>query len=156
MENKNNNKIVVFISLLAILGTLCFVLIYNKTNNKDNTYNDFKEYFHDYSVNEVQRVYVSLEEIANKYLADTVSNIIFYPKDIYNDLDDKTKENYKTYDEFNHMISRIKTIKFLNSKVKSYSSGVIDGKRAIYVIDEDDNKFIFIENSINNYRVRIN
>ena len=54
------------------------------------------------------------------------------------------------------MLSRIKTVKFLNAKVKSYSSGVIDGKRAIYVMDEDDNKFIFIENSINNYKVRIN
>ena len=156
MDNKNSNKIVVVISVLAILGTLCFGLIYNKTYIKDNTYNDFKEYFHDYNVNEVQRIYVSLEEIANKYLADTVSNIIYYPKDVYSNLDDKTKENYKTYDEFSYMLSRIKTVKFLNAKVKSYSSGVIDGKRAIYVMDEDDNKFIFIENSINNYKVRIN
>ena len=41
MENKNSNKIVVFISVLAILGTLCFGLIYNKTYNKDNTNKEY-------------------------------------------------------------------------------------------------------------------
>lgn len=156
MENNNSNKIVIIISLTAIIGTILFGLIYNKTRNKDKTYNDFSEYFHDYSVNEVQRIYVSLEEVASKYFADTVSEIIYNPGDVYKKLDDITKEKYKTYSEFEYMISRIKTIKFLNAKVKSYSSGVIDGKRTIYVIDEDDNKFVFIENSINNYKIRIN
>ncbi len=156
MENNNSNKIVIIISLTAIIGSVIFGLIYNKTRNKDKTYNDFNEYFHDYSVNEVQRIYVSLEEVASKYLADTVSEIVYNPGDVYKNLDDTTKEKYKTYSEFEHMLSRIKTIKFLNAKVKSYSSGVIDGKRTVYVIDEDDNKFVFIENSINNYKIRIN
>lgn len=156
MENNNSNKIVIIISLTAIIGTVIFGLIYNKTRNKDKTYNDFNEYFHDYSVNEVQRIYVSLEEVASKHLADTVSEIIYNPGDVYEKLDYTTKEKYKTYSEFEYMLSRIKTIKFLNAKVKSYSSGVIDGKRTVYVIDEDDNKFVFIENSINNYKIRIN
>lgn len=156
MENNNSNKIVIIISLTAIIGTVIFGLIYNKTRNKDKTYNDFNEYFHDYSVNEVQRIYVSLEEVASKYLADTVSEIIYNPGDVYEKLDYTTKEKYKTYSEFEYMLSRIKTIKFLNAKVKSYSSGVIDGKRTVYVIDEDDNKFVFIENSINKYKIRIN
>lgn len=156
MENNNSNKIVIIISITAIIGTLIFGLIYNKTRNKDKTYNDFNEYFHDYSVNEVQRIYVSLEEVASKYLADTVSEIIYNPGDVYKNLDDTTKEKYKTYSEFEYMLSRIKTIKFLNAKVKSYSSGVINGKRAVYVIDDDENKFVFIENSINNYKIRIN
>ena len=156
MENKNNNSFVIIISIIVIIGTLIFGLLYKKVKNKSNTFNEFNEYFHDYKVNEVQRIYVSFEEVANKYLADTVSNIIYNPQDIYNKLDETTKEKYSTYEEFNHMVSRIKTIKFLNARVKSYSSGVIDGKRAIYVIDEDENKFVFIENSINNYLIRIN
>lgn len=156
MESNNSNKIVIIISITAIIGTVIFGLIYNKARNKDKTYNDFNEYFHDYSVNEVQRIYVSLEEVASKYLADTVSEIIYNPGDVYKNLDDTTKEKYKTYSEFEYMLSRIKTIKFLNAKVKSYSSGVINGKRAVYVIDDDENKFVFIENSINNYKIRIN
>lgn len=156
MESNNSNKIVIIISITAIIGTVIFGLIYNKAKNKDKTYNDFNEYFHDYSVNEVQRIYVSLEEVASKYLADTVSEIIYNPGDVYKNLDDTTKEKYKTYSDFEYMLSRIKTIKFLNAKVKSYSSGVINGKRAVYVIDDDENKFVFIENSINNYKIRIN
>lgn len=156
MDNNNSNKTVIIISIISIIGTLIFGLVYSNNKSKDKTYNDFTEYFHDYKVNEVQRIYVSLEEVANKYLADTVSEIVYNPKDVYKKLDDKTKEKYTNYIEFENMLSRIKTVNFLNSKVKSYSSGVLDGKRAIYVIDEADNKFIFIENSVNNYLIRIN
>ena len=77
-------------------------------------------------------------------------------KNIYDKLDKETRDKYSTYSEFEHLTVRIKTIKFLSAEVISYSSGVVDGKRAVYVIDKDDNKFVFIENSINNYKIRIN
>ena len=156
MEKNNSNKIAIIISIITIIGTVVFGLIYGNNKNKNTSYNDFNEYFHDYKINEVQRIYVSLEEVANKYLADTVSEIVYNPRDVYDKLDEITKEKYSNYSDFEYMISRIKTVKFLNAKVKSYSSSVIDGKRAIYVIDDDDNKFVFIENSINNYLIRIN
>ena len=128
----------------------------SKNSNKEKTYNDFNEYFHDYKVNEIQRLYLSSEEIASKYLANLVSDILYNPKDIYDKLDKETRDKYSTYSEFEHLTVRIKTIKFLSAEVISYSSGVVDGKRAVYVIDKDDNKFVFIENSINNYKIRIN
>ena len=156
MEKNNSNKIAIIISIITIIGTVVFGLIYGNNKNKNTSYNDFNEYFHDYKINEVQRIYVSLEEVANKYLADTVSEIVYNPRDVYDKLDEITKEKYSNYSDFEYMVSRIKTVKFLNAKVKSYSSSVIDGKRAIYVIDDDDNKFVFIENSINNYLIRIN
>lgn len=156
MDKNNSNKIAIIISVLTIIGTVIFGLIYSNNKNKDTTYNDFNEYFHDYKINEVQRIYVSLEEVANKYLADTVSEIVYNPRDVYDKLDEITKEKYNSYNDFEYMITRIKTVKFLNAKVKSYSSSVIDGKRAIYVIDDDDNKFVFIENSVNNYLIEIN
>ena len=156
MENKNNNSFVIIISIIVIIGTLLFGLLYKKVKNKSNTFNEFNEYFHDYKINEVQRIYVSLEEVANKYLADTVSEIVYNPRDVFDKLNETTKEKYASYSDFEHMLSRIKTVKFLNARVKNYSSGVIDGKRAIYVIDDDNNKFVFIENSINNYLIKIN
>ncbi len=156
MEKNNSNKIAIIISIITIIGTVILGLIYGNKKNKNTSYNDFNEYFHDYKINEVQRIYVSLEEVANKYLADTVSEIVYNPRDVYDKLDEITKEKYSNYTDFEYMISRIKTVKFLNAKVKSYSSSVIDGKRAIYVIDDVDNKFVFIENSINNYLIRIN
>ena len=156
MEKNNSNKIAIIISIITIIGTVIFGLIYGNNKNKKTSYNDFNEYFHDYKINEVQRIYVSLEEVANKYLADTVSEIVYNPRDVFDKLNETTKEKYASYSDFEHMLSRIKTVKFLNARVKNYSSGVIDGKRAIYVIDDDNNKFVFIENSINNYLIKIN
>lgn len=156
MEKNNSNKIAIIISIITIIGTVVFGLIYGNNKNKKTSYNDFNEYFHDYKINEVQRIYVSLEEVANKYLADTVSEIVYNPRDVFDKLNETTKEKYASYSDFEHMLSRIKTVKFLNARVKNYSSGVIDGKRAIYVIDDDNNKFVFIENSINNYLIKIN
>ena len=156
MKSRNDNKIVIIISIISIIGTIIFGLIYSKNSNKEKTYNDFNESFHDYKVNEIPRLYLSSEEIASKYLANLVSDILYNPKDIYDKLDKETRDKYSTYSEFEHLTVRIKTIKFLSAEVISYSSGVVDGKRAVYVIDKDDNKFVFIENSINNYKIRIN
>lgn len=156
MKSKSDGKLVIIISIISIIATIIFGLIYNKNANKTNTFNDFDEYFHDYEVNEIQRLYLSTEEIASKYLANLVADILYNPRDIYNNLDQETQEKYPTYGDFEYMITRIKTINFLSAEVKSYSSGVVDGKRAIYVIDKADNKFVFIENSINNYKIRIN
>lgn len=156
MKSKSDRKIVIIISVILIIGTIIFGLIYSKNANKVDTFNDFNEYFHDYKVNEIQRLYLSSEEIASKYLANLVSDILYNPKDVYDKLYSDTKEKYSSYSDFEHMITRIKTINFLSAEVKSYSDGVIDGKRAIYVIDKADNKFVFIENSINNYKIKIN
>jgi len=156
MKSKNDGKLVIIISVISIIGTIIFGLIYSKNANKTNTFNDFTEYFHNYKVNEIQRLYLSSEEIASKYLANLVSDILYNPRDVYNNLDNETRDKYPTYSDFEKMITRIKTLRFLSAEVKSYSSGVVDGKRAIYVIDKDDNKFVFIENSINNYKIRIN
>lgn len=156
MKSKSDKKIIIIISVISIIGTIIFGLIYSKNTNKTITFNDFNEYFHDYEINEIQRLYLSTEEIASKYLANLVTDILYNPKDVYDMLDKETKDKYSTYSEYEYMISRIKTINFLDAMVKSYSNGVVDGKRAIYVIDKDDNKFVFIENSINNYKIRIN
>lgn len=156
MKNKNDNKIVIIISILLIFGTIIFSIIYSNNVNKVNTYNDFDEYFHDYKVNEIQRLYLSSEEIASKYLANLVSDLLYNPKDVYDKLDKETRDKYSTYSEFEYMITRIKTVNFLSAEVKSYSNGVVDGKRAIYVVDKADNKFVFIENNVNNYKIKIN
>lgn len=156
MKQSNNDKYIVIISIVCIIGTIIFGIIYSKNENKPQTSNDFEEYFHDYEVNEIQNLYLSLEEVSQRYLANLVSDILYNPKDVYNRLDSETEEKYPNYSDFEYMISRIKTTNFLSAEVKQYSSGVVNNKKAIYIIDKDDNKFVFIENSINNYSIRIN
>lgn len=156
MKQSSNDKYIVIISIVCIIGTIIFGIIYSKNENKPQTSNDFEEYFHDYEVNEIQNLYLSLEEVSQRYLANLVSDILYNPKDVYNRLDSETEEKYSNYSDFEYMISRIKTTNFLSAEVKEYSSGVVNNKKAIYIIDKDDNKFVFIENSINNYNIRIN
>ena len=156
MKQSNNDKYIVIISIVCIIGTIVFGIIYSKNENKPQTSNDFEEYFHDYEVNEIQNLYLSLEEVSQRYLANLVSDILYNPRDVYNRLDSETEEKYPNYSDFEYMISRLKTTKFLSAELKEYSSGVVNNKKAIYIIDKDDNKFVFIENSINNYSIRIN
>lgn len=153
MDTRKNNKSVIIISSILILLSLILAIIYRLSS--DNKTIDRDEYFHNYKVNEVQNIYVSLREVANKYLADLVSEIVYYPEDVYNKLDNKSKEVYSTYNIFKEKVDTLKTISFLEASVVSYSEGVIDGKRSIYVIDKAGNKFIFIENGINDYKIRI-
>ena len=156
MKQSNNDKYIVIISIVCIIGTIIFGIIYSKIENKSKTSNDFEEYFHDYEVNEIQNLYLSLEEVSQRYLANLVSDILYNPRDVYNRLDSETEEKYPNYSDFEYMISRLKTTNFLSAELKEYSSGVVKNKKAIYIIDKDDNKFVFIENSINNYSIRIN
>lgn len=156
MKQTDNNKYIVIISIICIIGTVIFGIIYSKNENKAKTSNNFEEYFHDYEVNEIQKLYLSLEEVSRRYLANLVSDILYNPRDVYNRLDKETEEKYPNYSDFEYMISKIKTTNFLSADVKKYSSGVVNNKNAIYIIDKDDNNFIFIENSINNYSIRIN
>ena len=156
MKQSNNDKYIVIISIVCIIGTIIFGIIYSKIENKSKTSNDFEEYFHDYEVNEIQNLYLSLEEVSQRYLANLVSDILYNPRDVYNRLDSETEEKYPNYSDFEYMISRLKTTNFLSAELKEYSSGVVNNKKAIYIIDKDDNKFVFIENSINNYSIRIN
>ena len=153
-NNKSKKNVFIFCGLLIVIClTLGFIInksdkpIYNHEKGEDN--------FHTYKVNEVLDIYVSLEEVSTKYLSDLVTMVNYFPKELYEKLDDNTKEKYGTYQEFEYAINRLKTLDFLDAKVKSYTNSVIDNKSAIYVIDKAGNNFVFIEDSINYYKIRI-
>lgn len=152
----NNKKSYVIIVCLIIIIMTCLFAIFMGPNKSIKTTTKGEEYFHNYKVNEIQRVYVSIEEISNIYLSELVSMVVNEPKKLYTILDKETKNKYASYDDYLHMIDMLKTRNFLNSIVVKYSQGVLEDKNAIYVIDKAGNTFIFIENSINNYKVRIN
>lgn len=154
MENRQSNKTTIIISIILIFVTLVFGIIYQVTREKTDTSRS-GEYFHDYEINEVQSIIVSLKEVSDKYLTDFVTNVIYFPYDAYNMLEESTKEKYANYDEFLNKLSKVKTSEFLEAQVVSFTNGVIDGKRAIYVIDNANNSYVFIENSINNYVVKV-
>ena len=154
MENNKKNYVVIICLIIIALVSLLSLLI--KKSDVISIQNNKEEYFHNYKVNEIQNVYVSLAEISNIYLSDLINLTVNNPRELYDILDIETKEKYPNYDDYLHMIERLKTRDFLNSVVVKYSDGVINNKNAIYVIDKANNNFVFIEDSINNYKVRIN
>ena len=54
MKSRNDNKIVIIISIISIIGTIIFGLIYSKNSHKETTYKDFNEYFHYYVLLKIQ------------------------------------------------------------------------------------------------------
>lgn len=152
-SNKKNYVVIICLILLALVS---IISIFIKKNDVMTTQNDKEEYFHNYKVNEIQKVYVSISEISNIYLSELVNLAVNNPRKLYEILDKETKEKYNSYDDYLHMIERLKTRDFLSSIVKEYSDGVINNKNAIYVIDKANNNFVFIEDSINNFKVIIN
>ena len=154
MESNKKNYVVIICLILLVLVSIISIFI--KKNDLMTTQNDKEEYFHNYKVNEIQKVYVSISEISNIYLSELVNLAVNNPRKLYEILDKETKEKYNSYDDYLHMIERLKTRDFLSSIVTEYSDGVIDNKNAIYVIDKANNNFVFIEDSINNFKVIIN
>lgn len=152
-SNKKNYVVIICLILLALVS---IISIFIKKNDVMTTQNDKEEYFHNYKVNEIQKVYVSISEISNIYLSELVNLAVNNPRKLYEILDKETKEKYNSYDDYLHMIERLKTRDFLSSIVTEYSDGVINNKNAIYVIDKANNNFVFIEDSINNFKVIIN
>ena len=110
MKSKSDEKIVIIISVISIIGTIIFGFIYSKNTRKPNTVNSFNEYFHNYKVNEIQRLYLSTAEISSKYLANLVSDILYNPRDVYNNLDNETRDKYSTYSDFEKMITDRKSV----------------------------------------------
>ena len=149
----NKNKLLIWSIVIIVFGLIIY-LLFPKSNNYE--LNTRGEYFHDYKENEVQNIIVSLEEVAERYLSDLVNDCIYFDKDVYEKLDDEMLMKYPTYEEFKEYLNKLKTVKFLNAKVKSYSRILVGNKNAILVIDSDNNEITFIEESINNVKVRIN
>lgn len=154
MDNNKKNYVIICCLIILVLVSLLSLLI--KKRDTINTTSSGQEYFHNYKVNEIQKVYVSIAEVSNIYLSELVSLAVNNPRRLYDLLDSSTKDKYSNYDDYLHMIERLKTRDFLSSIVVKYSNGVINNKNAIYVVDKANNSFVFIEDSINNYKVRIN
>lgn len=152
MVEKNSHKGLIIVFFVTIIIIFIFYILLN--NKVINTTNSGEEYFHKYEVNEVQSLYISLEEVSQNYLSELVGMVVYEPKYLYNILDLNTKEKFNKYDDFLNYLERIKTIKFLKGKVLKYSSSIIDGKNVIRVIDAAGNNILFIESGINNYTVR--
>lgn len=148
---KENKITLIICASLLILG-IVFYFHQRKIDSDEINYSTLE--LKDYKINEVIPLYISDEELAKKYLSDFVSLSISYPDKAYELLSDESKEAYPTLDSFKAFINSISRNKsFYSAKVKEYSKSSRDSK--IYIIDIENNSFVFEQNGIMDYKVTI-
>lgn len=153
MRKLDSDKISIIICVIVVLGAIIFSIIYNKKEEEDNAKENY-EYLHNYEVNEVTYTYVTEQDMAKKYLADFVNLTINDKKAAYAKIDDYYKaQKLQKYTDFEKALKNLYSTKFLSAKVVSYT--VLDKTKykLFYIIDDDNNSFIFKEKSIMDYTV---
>lgn len=153
MRKIDSDKISIIICVIVVLGAIIFSIIYNKKEEEDNAKENY-EYLHNYEVNEVTYTYVTEQDMAKKYLADFVNLTINDKEAAYAKIDDYYKsQKLQTYTDFENALKNIYSTKFLSAKVVSYTVVDKTNYKLFYIIDGDNNTFIFKEKSIMNYTV---
>ena len=153
MRKLDSDKISIIICVIIVIGAIIFSVIYNKKEQEDNTIDNY-QYLHNYEVNEVTYIYVTEQDMAKKYLADFVNLTINDKEAAYAKIDDYYKsQKLQTYTDFENTLKNIYSTKFLSAKVVSYTVVDKTNYKLFYIIDGDNNTFIFKEKSIMNYTV---
>jgi hypothetical protein len=147
-----NKKNLLYLFIIVIL--IIVILVVSKNSKNDtSTYNE-KSYLHDYKENEVNYVYISEEDMANKYLSDYINLLINNPKEAYERLNQNYRANkFPSYESFSYYLQDLLSTQFLESKVSKYSVYTKDEFKYYDIIDGDNNNIIFKEISIMNYEV---
>ena len=151
MRKLDSDKISIIICIIIVIGAIIFSVIYNKKEQEDNTIDNY-QYLHNYEVNEVTYTYVTEQDMAKKYLADFVNLTINDKEAAYAKIDNYYKsQKLQTYTDFENALKNIYSTKFLSAKVVSYTVVDKTNYKLFYIIDGDNNTFIFKEKSIMNY-----
>lgn len=152
---KENYKAIIFCVLLLTV-VIAVALLNNKSNNDPFVF-EYKTYLKDYEINEVIPIYKSADQIAKKYLSHVVELAINDPDGLFDITTDAFKESFNDNNTFDDFLKALKTLTFCEAKVKKYAYYYDDvyKSKCMRVIDADDNTFIFVESSINNYKVVI-
>lgn len=153
MKKFDSDKVSIIICVIMVIGAIIFSVVYNKNVEEENASNNY-DYLHDYAVNEVTYMYVNEEDMARKYLADFVNLTINDKMAAYEKIDDYYKaQKLQTYDDFEKALSNMYSSKYINARVVSYN--VVDKTKykLFYIIDNDNNTFVFKEKGIMDYTV---
>lgn len=155
MEESLNKYRGLIIGLL-ILVLFTFIVYKINTKKKENIdnrpdYNILKNYH----INEVIPIYVTDEDLAKKYLSEYVNLLINNREEAFKLVNAETLvEKFIDYNSFNNYVKNMMTSSFVKATVKSYSYDIENGQKIMRVIDLDNNKFIFAEESLMNYTVK--
>ena len=149
-----------FVALISFIIVLVIVIVVVRVVNKQKlAYEpDYEEAvpiikYHD--ANDYQVISVEDQDMAQAYYKDWVYLITNSPKEAYEKLDKKSKEEYDTYEKFEAWLKQYITVKTKDSTLKGYRFKK-DGAHNEYLVSTSESmRYRFNEYSVWNYKVVI-
>ena len=150
---ENKITLIICTSLIAIALFIVY-FIDNKGLFNKYEYSEKNEYLKKYEVNEIVSINMDEEQMARKYLAQYVKLIYLDPDKAYELLVPAYKEKrFGSIDKFKKHFTNLFSDRFFNANVKQLKVSIRNNYKEFYVVDENDNVFIFNEHSIMQYEV---
>lgn len=148
------NKITLLIcgSLLIIALIISFLIRNNYFEKSDDLV--INDYLKNYKVNEIIPINMTEEQMARKYLAEYVKLIYLDSEKAYNLVSPEYREKrFGSLEKFKEHFSNLISDRFFNANVTELNVTQKGNYKEFYIIDSNDNEFIFNEYSIMNYQV---
>ncbi len=150
---KENKKTLIICSLILLFGLLIAYLIDKDVFNNNEDSNN-REYLKNYQVNEIIPINMNEEQIARKYLAEYVKLIIVDPELAYDLLEPEYREErFNNINKFKDYFANLLSDRFIDGNVKELNVTSKGSYKQFYIVDSNDNTFIFNEYSIMQYKV---
>ncbi len=150
---KENKKTLIICSLILLFGLLIAYLIDKDVFNNNEDSNN-REYLKNYQANEIIPINMNEEQIARKYLAEYVKLIIVDPELAYDLLEPEYREErFNNITKFKDYFANLLSDRFIDGNVKELNVTSKGSYKQFYIVDSNDNTFIFNEYSIMQYKV---
>lgn len=150
---KENKKTLIICSLILLFGLLIAYLVDKDVFNNNEDSNN-REYLKNYQVNEIIPINMNEEQIARKYLAEYVKLIIVDPELAYDLLEPEYREErFNNINKFKDYFANLLSDRFIDGNVKELNVTSKGSYKQFYIVDSNDNTFIFNEYSIMQYKV---
>ena len=152
MNNLIKDKKIVIICIVFVLVFVIYFIIMQteKLPKGDREFIDDIKY---YEENKVIPVYVTEEEMADKYLNDYKNILINDKMEAYNLLNKEYREKkFGSFEKFSEYVDNLYSDTFYSLYVKEYGVSY-EGGKYFYIKANNGNTYIFREKSIMNYEV---
>ena len=154
MKELLKNKKIIIICIFLILIFYIFSKYLKKDEQQEIYINTEYKYLDKYECNQFIPVKVEEHDVAEKYLNDYKNIILTDLDEAYTLLNKEYREiKFKDINIFKEYMVKKRSREFYKMEVNEYSIYYKDGKKYIYIIASNGDKFIFKENSIMNYEV---
>lgn len=154
MDDLLKNKKTIIICIVLLLIAISFSLLFNNKNIFSSSEKEYEEIIERYDANQFIPVYITQNDMANKYLNDFKNLMISDISNAYEVINDNYKKaKFGSFDKFKEYVIDQYSLSFYSMNVKEYNVVNKNNYKFYYIRDTRDKLYIFKELSIMNYEV---